>query len=43
MGFFFGEEMKETILSSNQVVIPEWTGVWHAPTGEGKLRQLELA
>ena len=43
MGFFFGEEMKETILSSNQVVIPEWTGVWHARMGEGRLRKFELA
>jgi SAM-dependent methyltransferase len=38
LGFFFGEEMRERILSGNQTLIPEWTGVWHAQMGAGQLR-----
>ena len=28
MGFFFGDEMKESILARGTSTIPEWTGVW---------------
>jgi SAM-dependent methyltransferase len=29
LGFFFGNAMKQDILTANSPVIPEWTGVWH--------------
>ena len=28
MGFFFGDEMKQSVLERGTAVIPEWTGVW---------------
>lgn len=28
MGFFFGEEMKQSVLARGTTIIPEWTGVW---------------
>lgn len=29
MGFFFGEEMGESVRRRAQTVIPEWTGIWY--------------
>ncbi len=40
MGFFFGKEMKESILSAQRAIVPEWTGVWHSKTGKGSLGKL---
>lgn len=28
MGFFFGEDMKQSVLARGTTTIPEWTGVW---------------
>ena len=40
MGFFFGKEMKESILSVQQAIVPEWTGVWYSKIGKGPLSRL---
>jgi ubiquinone/menaquinone biosynthesis C-methylase UbiE len=40
MGFFFGKGMKESILSAQQAIVPEWTGVWHSKIGKGPLDRL---
>jgi hypothetical protein len=28
MGFFFGDDMKNSVLARGTSIIPEWTGVW---------------
>ena len=31
LGFFFGEPMKNAVLSAGSATVPEWTGIWCGP------------
>ena len=37
LGFFFGESMRQSILSAPSSAISEWTGLWHGPVPPGPL------